>query len=96
MLLLCCTCQFAEVGVSFVLHIHCMGYMVHNTPEFAPLAAGAATRLESQFRLTYSMILNLLRVEDLKVCPLSVSSGSQCCRLELGACSLSFLYPIAL
>lgn len=33
-----------------------------------PLAcAGAATRLESQFRLTYSMILNLLRVEDLKV-----------------------------
>lgn len=29
--------------------------------------AGAATRLESQFRLTYSMILNLLRVEDLKV-----------------------------
>ncbi|KAI3427058.1 hypothetical protein D9Q98_006998 [Chlorella vulgaris] len=28
---------------------------------------GAATRLESQFRLTYSMILNLLRVEDLKV-----------------------------
>lgn len=33
-------------------------------PSFCP---GAATRLESQFRLTYSMILNLLRVEDLKV-----------------------------
>jgi len=31
------------------------------------LLTGAATRLESQFRLTYSMILNLLRVEDLKV-----------------------------
>ena len=30
-------------------------------------AAGAATKLESQFRLTYSMILNLLRVEDLTV-----------------------------
>ena len=29
--------------------------------------AGSATRLESQFRLTYSMILNLLRVEDVKV-----------------------------
>jgi superfamily II RNA helicase len=29
--------------------------------------AGSATKLESQFRLTYSMILNLLRVEDLKV-----------------------------
>lgn len=31
------------------------------------LLTGAATKLESQFRLTYSMILNLLRVEDLKV-----------------------------
>ncbi|KAL6771135.1 hypothetical protein ACKKBF_B34065 [Auxenochlorella protothecoides x Auxenochlorella symbiontica] len=31
------------------------------------LLTGSATRLESQFRLTYSMILNLLRVEDLKV-----------------------------
>ncbi|KAJ7959741.1 DExH-box ATP-dependent RNA helicase [Quillaja saponaria] len=28
---------------------------------------GSATRLESQFRLTYMMILNLLRVEELKV-----------------------------
>ena len=31
------------------------------------LYTGAATKLESQFRLTYSMILNLLRVEDLTV-----------------------------
>ena len=31
------------------------------------LLTGAATKLESRFRLTYSMILNLLRVEDLKV-----------------------------
>ena len=31
------------------------------------MLTGAATKLESQFRLTYSMILNLLRVEDLKV-----------------------------
>lgn len=31
------------------------------------LLTGAATKLESQFRLTYIMILNLLRVEDLKV-----------------------------
>lgn len=31
------------------------------------MLTGSATRLESQFRLTYSMILNLLRVEDLKV-----------------------------
>lgn len=29
---------------------------------------GSATRLESQFRLTYIMILHLLRVEELKVC----------------------------
>ena len=28
---------------------------------------GKPTELESQFRLTYNMILNLLRVEDLKV-----------------------------
>lgn len=31
------------------------------------LLTGQPTRLESQFRLTYNMILNLLRVEDLKV-----------------------------
>ncbi|KAL4421866.1 hypothetical protein ABPG77_003668 [Micractinium sp. CCAP 211/92] len=35
--------------------------------EIKKMLTGAATRLESQFRLTYSMILNLLRVEDLKV-----------------------------
>lgn len=29
---------------------------------------GSATRLESQFRLTYIMIMHLLRVEELKVC----------------------------
>lgn len=33
------------------------------------LLTGKPTKLESQFRLTYSMILNLLRVEDLKVSP---------------------------
>ena len=31
------------------------------------LLTGTPTELESQFRLTYNMILNLLRVEDLKV-----------------------------
>lgn len=31
------------------------------------LLTGKPTKLESQFRLTYSMILNLLRVEELKV-----------------------------
>lgn len=35
--------------------------------ELRKLLTGRATRLQSQFRLTYSMILNLLRVEDLKV-----------------------------
>ena len=35
--------------------------------ELKKMLTGSATRLESQFRLTYSMILNLLRVEDLKV-----------------------------
>jgi hypothetical protein len=32
------------------------------------LIVGKPTRLESQFRLTYTMILHLLRVEELKVC----------------------------
>lgn len=32
------------------------------------VTVGSATRLESQFRLTYIMILHLLRVEELKVC----------------------------
>lgn len=31
------------------------------------LLVGKAAQLQSQFRLTYSMILNLLRVEDLTV-----------------------------
>eukprot|EP00873_Tetraselmis_striata_P040414 jgi/Tetstr1/460678/TSEL_005874.t1 len=35
--------------------------------ELSKMLTGKATRLESRFRLTYSMILNLLRVEDLKV-----------------------------
>ena len=37
--------------------------------ELRKLLTGKATQLSSQFRLTYSMILNLLRVEDLKVDP---------------------------
>lgn len=32
------------------------------------IMVGKPTRLESQFRLTYTMILHLLRVEELKVC----------------------------
>ena len=34
--------------------------------EIRTLLTGRARQLESQFRLTYTMILNLLRVEDLK------------------------------
>ena len=40
---------------------------VPDDAELNRLLTGRATRLESQFRLTYSMILNLMRVEDLKV-----------------------------
>ena len=36
--------------------------------ELKMLLQGKGVSLSSQFRLTYSMILNLLRVEDLKVC----------------------------
>lgn len=35
--------------------------------ELKQLLQGKGVSLSSQFRLTYSMILNLLRVEDLKV-----------------------------
>lgn len=42
--------------------------------EIRALLTGRATRLESQFRLTYTMILNLLRVEDLKARLICVDS----------------------
>jgi hypothetical protein len=42
------------------------------------LLQGKGVSLSSQFRLTYSMILNLLRVEDLKV------RGLVCVELKLG------------
>ncbi|PVD21624.1 hypothetical protein C0Q70_17423 [Pomacea canaliculata] len=40
---------------------------VPETSELHRMMLGKPTQLESQFRLTYSMILNLLRVEQLKV-----------------------------
>ena len=44
------------------------------------MMTGKATKLESQFRLTYSMILNLLRVEDLKVlCCAVLCCAVLCC-----------------
>ncbi len=42
--------------------------------ELRKLLTGKATQLSSQFRLTYSMILNLLRVEDLKVGPVDIDT----------------------
>lgn len=50
---------------------------------------GSATRLESQFRLTYIMILHLLRVEELKVLDV---------RLPFRSCEFSpdFITPIYL
>jgi hypothetical protein len=39
------------------------GYQSPAVVELRRLLTGKATRLESQFRLTYGMILNLLRVE---------------------------------
>jgi len=40
---------------------------VHDMSELHSMMQGRPTRLESKFRLTYSMILNLLRVEQLRV-----------------------------
>ena len=42
-------------------------WQVPDEGDVRKMMTGKATKLESQFRLTYSMILNLLRVEDLKV-----------------------------
>ena len=50
--------------------------------ELKTVLVGRATRLESQFRLTYGMILNLLRVEDLKVPSASVP-WNDTCRTEI-------------
>lgn len=45
--------------------------MAYNNPlsqyDFKEVTLGAATKLQSQFRLTYNMILNLLRIEALRV-----------------------------
>eukprot|EP00124_Ichthyophonus_hoferi_P005192 Ihof_evm1s695 gene=Ihof_evmTU1s695 len=46
--------------------IMCKGE-VHEQANLATMMTGTPTRLESQFRLTYNMILNLLRVEAFKV-----------------------------
>ena len=54
--------------------------------EIRTLLTGRARQLESQFRLTYTMILNLLRVEDLKasltISPLLTTGAlhAQCAR----------------
>ncbi|KAI8368205.1 NUC185 domain-containing protein [Radiomyces spectabilis] len=47
--------------------IACGGDEVPEASTLATMILGKPTKLESQFRLTYNMILNLLRVEALKV-----------------------------
>jgi len=51
------------------------------------ILTGRGVSLESQFRLTYSMILNLMRVEDLKV----GGVASACGPASLKACVLACL-----
>ena len=56
--------------------------------EIKKMMTGRATKLESQFRLTYSMILNLLRVEDLKVgCCLMCTQNVDCMCMSLSKVS---------
>ena len=45
--------------------------------ELRQLLSGQATKLQSQFRLTYGMILNLMRVEDLRVEDMLVRSFAE-------------------
>lgn len=73
MLLLCLVCVL-PVHVLTVMCMLCLCVPdVHATHtcagegELKMLLQGKGVSLSSQFRLTYSMILNLLRVEDLKV-----------------------------
>ncbi|KAG9305006.1 hypothetical protein G9A89_007409 [Geosiphon pyriformis] len=47
--------------------IACSGEQAPDTPTLDKMIRGKPTKLESQFRLTYNMILNLLRVEALRV-----------------------------
>lgn len=45
----------------------CFGEVPPPMPILKHMLTGSSTRLSSQFRLTYNMILNLLRVEDMSV-----------------------------
>ena len=45
----------------------CFGEVPPPLPVLRTMLTGSSTRLQSQFRLTYNMILNLLRVEDMSV-----------------------------
>jgi antiviral helicase SKI2 len=47
--------------------ICCFGEVPPPMPILKHMLTGSSTRLSSQFRLTYNMILNLLRVEDMSV-----------------------------
>lgn len=78
-----------DVGTVLVA---CMDDEIPDEAMLRTLLVGAATKLVSQFRLTYSMILNLLRVEELRVCGVcwcwgvwgvgcGVCAGGDCTRL---------------
>ena len=47
--------------------ICCFGEIPPPNPILKQMLTGSSTKLSSQFRLTYNMILNLLRVEDMSV-----------------------------
>ncbi|GIL78565.1 hypothetical protein Vretifemale_7979, partial [Volvox reticuliferus] len=54
-------------AVGHVLLVCWDGRELYGESELRSMLTGRGVKLESQFRLTYGMILNLLRVEDLKV-----------------------------
>ena len=61
----------AETGTVIVM---CRGE-IPDERDLNPVLVGRPTRLESQFRLTYIMILHLLRVEELKVYNILLNQG---------------------
>eukprot|EP00808_Paulinella_micropora_P031003 g78639.t1 len=50
-----------------VVIVNCMGDTIPEELDLKRIITGTPTKLESRFRLTYNMILNLLRQEDMKV-----------------------------
>lgn len=62
----------------------CKGESVPDSAELQTVMKGSAGKLESRFRVTYSMLLNLLRAEQLKIEDMLQRSYTESISLRLG------------